>query len=65
MINELPLPNFGTSTRKRLIAIAKAIIKEKRKDYEFDASSLEAEVDELLFKEFQLSKDQKTLVVNR
>ena len=64
MINNLPFENMDFQNRKRVISIVNQIIAIKNNDENADISSLETEIDKVVFEIYKLSPDEIRIVEN-
>jgi len=64
MINNLPFENMDSQNRKRVISIVNQIIAIKNNDENADISSLETEIDKVVFEIYKLSPDEIRIVEN-
>ncbi|HEX7773314.1 MAG TPA: Eco57I restriction-modification methylase domain-containing protein [Pyrinomonadaceae bacterium] len=58
MLNNLPLPSLSLSERNKLISIVNRILAAKRTDPHADTSSLEADIDHLVYQLYGLTEDE-------
>ena len=64
MLNNLPLPNLSQSERNKLISIVDRILGAKRTDPHADTSSLEAEIDHLVYQLYGLTEDEIAIITD-
>jgi hypothetical protein len=62
MLNELPIPEISAADRRGLVQRVDAIVNAKRLDANADVDNLEAEIDQLVCKAFQLSPGEVLVV---
>ena len=64
-VNELadfPLPKQGNAAKDRIAKLVKEILALKKDDHESDTSSLEAEIDQLVYTLYKLSEEEIAIV---
>ena len=63
-IKELPIPDIKLPDQKIFISLVDKILDAKRTNSKYDVSELERQIDELVYDLFQLTSDERQLVLN-
>ena len=63
-IKELPIPNIKLSDQKMLVSLVDKILNAKKTDSKYDVSELEKHINELVFDLFQLTLNERQVVLN-
>ena len=61
-VGKLPIPDVATKERRALGKLVERILEAKRSDRPEDISALEAEIDDRVFRLYDLTRDESRLV---
>jgi hypothetical protein len=64
MINDLPIPQIGPKDRAKIISIVDDILAAKRRNPSADTSTMEAEIDQLVYRLYGLTAEEMAIVEN-